>query len=850
MNNFFPQKIQNKFTSHLKGVIKTAEDVAREFKHQAIDTEHIIFGILSQEGSVGSNMLGGEKINLKALRQAIDKLPQKKEWKEELSDEVKDIFKKAVLIASRYQHTYLGTEHLLYAILISKNKKTVALFSAIGFNPQKLKERLQATMEGTTRFFDLIGLFNSPAKVPLGTGKISSLLGGGTMPEMSSDTKQSALEYFCTDLVGEFEEGKSDPIIGREEETKRLMNILNRKTKSNPILVGEPGVGKTAVVRGLAQKIFEGVAPVSLLQKRIYSLDLGLLVAGAVFRGEFEARLKDVIGEAQSNPNIVLFIDEIHTIIGAGSAGGSGSLDAANILKAPLSNGELSCIGATTLDEYRKHFKKDAALERRFQTVLVEEPSVTDTKKMLRGLKLLYEKHHNLTISDEAIDSAVDLSVRFINDRFLPDKAFDLVDEAAALVRSRQSGKSYFKEIKRLEKEKRLAQVKKEKAIEMEKYDEALAVKEQESIFEKAIKALYEIQKKESSVKIKTPVNTSDIMEVIAQITGVPVGKLISNERKKLGNIEKLLKKQIIGQNEAIETIAKSIQRGRLGIAGTNRPIGVFMFLGPTGVGKTELTKVLAKTISAKQNALIKVDMSEFMERHNVSRLIGAPAGYVGYEEGGKLTEQVRLNPYSVVLFDEIEKAHPDVCNLLLQVFEDGELTDATGRKVDFKNTIIIMTSNIGTAELTQEAKWGFSESENMSESEQKNKARQKYIETKDDIIKELKEEFSPEFINRLDKILVFNPLSLKDVKAIVRKQFGDLQKRLLDSNKIKIAIDQKALAYLSKESFNPSEGARLVRRNLQEMVEDLVSEGIIKGKIGEGDRIKLSAGKEGIVIR
>jgi len=855
MNDFFPQKIQNKFTSHLKNVIRTAENVSREFQHKSIRVEHIIFGILSQEGSIGSNVFGNEKINLKALHKIMDELPKAKVWKSELSDELKNIFKKSVLVASRYKHTYVGTEHLLYALLDSKDKKVAEVFSSIGFKPAKLKEQLKAVMEGTTRFFDIVDLFGSSAKIQkIGSVNLDKMNGGmiAEMPMTSplAGTKQSALNYFCVDLVKEFENGNTDPIIGRNEEINRLVNVLNRKTKNNPILIGEPGVGKTAIVQGLAQRIFEGSAPVSLLNKKIYSLDLGLLVAGAVFRGEFEARLKDVIGEAQSNPNIILFIDEIHTIIGAGSAGGSGSLDAANILKAPLAQGELSCIGATTLDEYRKHFKKDAALERRFQMIVVEEPSVEDTKKILGELKPLYEKHHNLKISDEAVNAAVDLSVRFINDRFLPDKAFDILDEASSLVRSKYSGKNYFKEIKNLEKRKIVLREKKERAVEEEKYDEALTVKEEEEIIKKAIAKLYEIQDKENKIEIKTPLSVDDIAEVITQITGVPVKKLIFGEKKKLKNIERDFKKFIIGQNEAIEAISKSIRRSRLGIASANRPCGVFMFLGPTGVGKTELTKVLAKIVYEKKDALVKVDMSEFMERHNVSRLIGAPAGYVGYEEGGKLTEQIRLNPHSVILFDEIEKAHPDVFNLLLQIFEDGEITDAAGKKVDFKNTIIIMTSNIGTEELTYEAGWGFSENENINEDEKKNRARKKYMETKENVLKELKDEFSLEFINRIDKILVFNPLGLSDIKSIVKNQFGDLQKRILESNRIKINVDKKALDYISKKSFNPNEGARLVRRNLQEMVEDLISEKIVEGEIEEGSKVKLSVGKEGIVLK
>ena len=843
----FPHKIQNKFTAHLKSVISAAEGISREFGHKSIGVEHIIFGIIAQKGSIGSSILSDEKINLKELRKTIDKITKTKKWSPKLSEELKDVFKKAVLVASRYRHNYVGTEHLLYSILISENKKISVILSSLGIKRNELQEKLKVLMESSSRFSDIIDLFDASVKTqkvgsagPMPGNIMGGMNSGMMMESPSINQKQSALEYFCVDLINEFEKKNIDPVIGREREINKTVNILSRKTKSNPILVGEPGVGKTAVVQGLAQKISKGEVSVNLSQKRIYSLDLGLLIAGAVYRGEFEARLKDVICEAQEDPNAILFIDEIHTIIGAGSAGGSGSLDAANILKPSLSQGNLSCIGATTLDEYRKHFKKDAALERRFQMALIEEPSAENTKEILGGLRSVYESHHNLDITEEAINSAVDLSRRFINDRFLPDKAFDVLDEASALVRSRHTGKNYLKEIKELEKEKKELQIEKEKAIENEKYDKALLIKEEENKLNGRVKEMRKIQENENKIKIKESVSREDIAEVIMQMTGVPVKKIVSNDRKKLKNLEKELKKYIEGQDEAVSVISKSIRRSRSGVANTNRPAGVFMFLGPTGVGKTELAKVLSKTIYKKSDALIKVDMSEFMEKHNVSRLVGAPAGYVGYEEGGKLTEQVRLHPYSVVLFDEIEKAHPDVFNLMLQIFEDGELTDAAGRKVNFRNTTIIMTSNIGTEQLTYEAKWGFGKNEKISESRKKNKIRNKYIEAKEAVLKELKDVLSPEFVNRVDRLLVFNPLSEGNIKNIVKTQFDDFKKRLLENNNIKISADKRALDYISKKSFDPNEGARLVRRNLQEMVEDLISEKIIDGKIKEGDRAKL----------
>jgi len=863
--DFFPRKIQDKFTTHLKNVIRTAERVSGDFKHKSIGIEHIVLGIISQRGSIGSNFLGTGNVDFKKLHNIIDKMPKTRDWKPRFSDELKNVFKKAVLIASKYRHIYIGTEHLLYAVLLSKDKKTLNFLSSIGIKRDNLKESLVSFMKSSSKFSEMVESFSArtsgSTNYAVSKDGIRTLkqpnnsLNDGFMLEMpvlnqTSGSRQSALDFFCVDLVEKFKEGKIDPIIGRDKEINKLVNILSRKTKNNPILVGEPGVGKTAIVQGFAQRILHGRVPVNLLNKRIYSLDVGLLVAGAVFRGEFEARLKDVLNEVQGDPNVILFIDEIHTIIGAGSASGSGSLDAANIIKPSLSRGDISCIGATTLDEYRKHFKRDAAFERRFQIVVVEEPSVRETKKMLKDLKGVYEEYHKIKISDDAVEAAVDLSRRFINDRFLPDKAFDVLDEASVLLRSRHTGKNYFKEIRKMEEGIRFLQKEKEKAIENEEYDKALMIKEKESESEKGMIKLYKIQEKENKTKVKASVSVGDVMEVITQMTGIPVGRLVSDERKKLRMMEDKLKKYIVGQDEAIAAISRSIRRSRSGIANTNRPVGVFAFLGPTGVGKTELVKVLSKEIYERTDSLIKVNMSEFMERHNVSRLVGAPAGYVGYEEGGKLTEQVRLHPYSIVLFDEIEKAHPDVFNLLLQIFDEGELIDAAGRKTDFRNTIIILTSNIGTEQLNSEAKWGFCECEELDEKEKNSSAREKYIKTKEVVLKEFKDEFSPEFVNRIDKIIVFNPLSVSDIRSIVKIQFEDFQSRLLNNGNIKISMTKRALDYISRRSFNHNEGARLVKRNLQEMVEDLVSEDIIDEKVKSGDVLRVDVVNEKVVLK
>lgn len=833
--------------------------MARDLSQSEITVEHLVFSIISQEGSLGSNMLGGEGFDVKKLQGRIEKLPKSTKGKVKFSESLKDIFQDMTLCASRYNHSYIGTEHLLCAILESDDSQVRELFAALKIDSVKLQESLEAILESSLRFSGIKELSEDPkgsTEGPsLGISGINFSMGTGDMPQpgmmgMPVGPKQSALDAFCVNMNDELEEKKADPVIGREKEIAKVVNILSRKSKSNPILVGEPGVGKTAIVQGLARKINEGDVPSNLSGKKIFSLDLGLLIAGTVFRGEFESRLKDVIAEAQADKSVILFIDEIHTIIGAGNTGGGGSLDAANILKPPLSRGDITCIGATTLDEYRKHFKKDAALERRFQMVLAEEPTVEEAKRILTGLKSYYEKHHNLTITKEAIEAAVDLSQRFINDRFLPDKALDVLDEAAAMVRSRHGNKNYFKEIKVLRlREQELAE-EKEMKVEDEDYEGALAVKVREDELIKEIKRFSDMQEKENKTKIEVPVTEREIGEVIEQVTGVPVNELLEEERAKMQDLEKELKKKIIGQEEAIESIARAIRRSRSGIAEGNRPIGVFMFLGPTGVGKTELVKVLAETIYKDKKSLIKVDMSEFMERHNVSRLVGAPAGYVGFEEGGKLTEEVRLHPYSIVLFDEIEKAHPDVFNIMLQIFEDGELTDAAGRKVDFRNAIIVMTSNLGTEELTQEAGIGFILEDEKSEEGKKEDARQHYIETKENVLDELKDEFRPEFLNRIDKVLVFNPLGRKDIEAILKIKVEELRKRLLQRKNIKLTIGKDVLEFIAEKSFDANEGARLIRRNLQEMIEDPISEKIMKNEIVKGCKIDISLKGSKIVVK
>lgn len=873
----FPKKIEDKFTDNLKETLNAAEDLAQSFGHREMALEHLLFSLITREGSVSASATHKEKFDIQQLQERIEHLPKSHDANKRagamkkrvasqtsFSLEVKAALQEMVLCASTFDHSYIGTEHLLFALLKVGGARIDEILTEMGMDGQRLRTQLNVILESSHRFSDVMRVAQGEQKNP--TGGILGMLGinlpgfnpgdlgsANSNPMMSMPTSgknQSALETFCVHMNAEEEDKRYDTIVGREMEIAKVMNILSRKTKSNPVLVGEPGVGKTAIVQGLVQKILAGEVPSNLAGKQIYALDLGLLIAGTVFRGEFESRLKDVITEVVENPEVILFIDEIHTIIGAGNTGGSGSLDAANILKPPLSRGEISCIGATTVDEYRKHFQKDAALDRRFQMVLVEEPSAEEAEKMLLGVKNFYEEHHNLVIEKAAIVGAVTLSQRFINDRFLPDKALDVIDEAAALVRARHGSKNYYKEIKALEKKQTQLDEQKEKMIAAGDFENALLLKLEADELEREIIRLKKKQSKENAAKIKVPVGMREVEEVVEQMTGVPVGELLSEERNRLKDLEKEIKRFIVGQDEAVGALAAAIRHRRSGIAGGNRPIGVFMFLGPTGVGKTELVKVLAERVYRSKQALIKVDMSEFMERHNVSRLVGAPAGYVGYEEGGKLTEAVRLHPYSVVLFDEIEKAHPDVFNLMLQIFEDGELTDAAGRKVDFRNTIIVMTSNLGTDELTEEASVGFATETAEHAKAHKDKLRARYLEAKEDLVASLKDEFRPEFLNRIDRVLVFNPLSRKDIAQIVEIHLKDLVKRVWEKKRIKLTVNKAAKEFLVEESFDPGEGARSVRHNLERLVEDRLAAKIVQGELEEGGKARVILEKEKLTVK
>ncbi|TSC91443.1 MAG: ATPase [Candidatus Berkelbacteria bacterium Licking1014_96] len=734
--------------------------------------------------------------------------------------------------AKKYHHSRIGSEHLLLAIVSDKELAAFELLKRNGADIKLIKEKIASLFDESARIEKLENLMSE-----------GDIFGGGLADEMGAPTgamptktktkkKTPALDFFSTDLTAKAQKGELDPLINRQSELERTIKILNRRTKNNPVLVGDPGVGKTAIVEGLAQKIINGEVPPVLRGKRLLSLDMSLLVAGTKYRGEFEERIKKVVQEIKDSKNIVLFVDEIHNIVGAGSA--EGSIDAANILKPQLSKGELRLIGATTLDEYRKFIEKDAALERRLQMVKVEEPSKADTIRILEGIKKNYEKHHDVKILDEAIQASVELSSRYIQDRFLPDKAIDLLDEAASSVGLEQFNSSVAKKLGKIESLIKKIAAKKEEMVEKQKFEEAAALRDQELALkseEKSLKRRFNlIKNKEKNI------SREDIANVVSEWTGVSVISLVQDELKKFKNLEAKIKKRIIGQNKAVKAVSGAIQRSRVGVASESRPIGSFIFLGPTGVGKTELAKAIADIVYEEKQALIKLDMSEFMEKHNISRLVGAPPGYVGYEEGGKLTEAVRRKPYSVILLDEIEKAHPEVQNVLLQIMEDGFLTDSTGRRVNFKNTIIILTSNIGTKALTQEAALGF-----QSKGEDKKASKNRYESMRKDIMADLSEHFRPEFLNRVDKIIIFNPLSKKDIKEIVALELLKLINRVKKHNQLTLLIDGSARTEVAKKGYDPKLGARPVRRVIAELIEDKLSQALLEGSLKNGQKVKVS---------
>lgn len=812
-----------KFTNRAKKAIEIANEAAIELGHNYIGTEHVLYGLVKEGNGVASKVLNNQEVTPDSiLDKMVELIGQEEPIVETLgfTPRTKRVFENAFIEARKLGYNYIGTEHLLIGILREGDCIAARILLELNVNiPRLYNEIVKVINEGE----DLQGEEKSNNKERKG----------------GSYNQTTTLNQFGEDLTKKAEEGKLDPIIGRKEEIERVIQILSRRTKNNPCLMGEPGVGKTAVVEGLAQKIVAGDVPEILKEKRVVTMDVSGMVAGAKYRGDFEERIKKALAEVKKAGDIILFIDEIHTIVGAGAA--EGAIDAANILKPLLARGEIQLVGATTLNEYRKYIEKDSALERRFSPVNVNEPSEKDTIKILKGIRDKYEAHHGVKITDEAIEAAVTMSVRYINDRFLPDKAIDLIDEAA----SRAKLKTYTEPDNLKELEEQIEEMKKDKeeAVATQKFEKAAALRDKE----KELKEEYEKEQKKwknKNTKQVTNIAEENIAEVISNWTGIPASKITEDENVKLKNLEKNLHERVIGQNEAVEAVSKAIRRGRVGLKDPKRPIGSFLFLGPTGVGKTELSKALAESLFGDENAMIRVDMSEFMEPHSVSKLIGSPPGYVGFEEGGQLTEKIRRKPYSVILFDEIEKAHPDVMNMLLQILEDGRLTDSQGRTVNFKNTVVIMTSNIGARLITDKKSLGFSQVNTEEENSKK-----EYEETKKEVMETLKRELRPEFINRIDEIIVFHKLSQEEINQIIDIMLSEVTKRLA-IQKIKIELEPEVKELIASKGIDKNFGARPLRRTIQSVLEDKLAEEILEGNLKKNKLAKIGVKEEKIVVK
>jgi ATP-dependent Clp protease ATP-binding subunit ClpC len=791
----------DRFTKRARRVLTRAQEEARNLNHRYIGTEHLLLGLVGEEGSVAMRVLNELGIAADQVRQSVERMVGRGTrpfyTQPTLTPRTKRVIELSVDEARRLGHHYIGTEHLLLGLVRDGEGVAVDVLRQLGATPEKLEERIT----------HIVG------EVPTHAGA-----------KQSSSTP--TVDQLGTDLTALAEAGKLDPVIGRQSEIERVIQILARRTKNNPALIGEPGVGKTAIVEGLAQRIVKGDVPEPLLDKRVLQLDIGSLVAGTMYRGQFEERLKKVVDEIKGSSNI-LFIDELHMLVGAGAAGSS--VDAANILKPALSRGELQCIGATTLDEYRKHIEGDAALERRFQPVYVGEPTVDETIDILRGVKRLYEEHHKLAITDEAIEAAARLSARYITDRFLPDKAIDVVDEAASRVRmykvpTASSLKDTFAECKSVQHEK-------DAAIDAQEWVEAAALRDREQELKSQLEQL---RLGWDSASASVAVQANDVAEIVSMWTGVPLMQLETEESQRLLHMEEALHRRIVGQDEAIQVICRSVRRARAGLKDPRRPIGSFMFLGPTGVGKTELAKALAAFMFGSEDALLQLDMSEFMERHTVSRLVGAPPGYIGYEDAGQLTETVRRRPFTVVCFDEVEKAHPEAINMLLQIMEDGHLSDAKGRKVDFRNTIVLMTSNVGADVIGRSTSLGFGKTRQAAQNE-----ADAYGEMKEKVLSELKHSFRPEFLNRVDGVIVFHALSREQIKQIVDLEVSKVGERLGEHG-MQLGLSEAAREYLASKGYDPELGARPLRRVVQSEVEDALSEGLLSGRFGKSDQIMI----------
>ena len=810
------------FTNRAKKAIDIASEVAMELGHRYIGTEHILYGLAKEGNGVAAKVLSNQEIEPEAIIDKIVELIGNEPPVDEtlgFTPRSKRVIEEAFLEARKLGYNYIGTEHMLLGILREGDSIASRALLELGVNiPKMYNEIIRVINEGED---------------------YSNTNGGKNGKKRGSYNSTPTLNQYGTDLTQKAEEGKLDPIIGRKEEIERVIQILSRRTKNNPCLIGEPGVGKTAAVEGLAQKIIKGDVPEILKDKRVVTLDISGMIAGSKYRGDFEERIKKALDEVKKAGDVILFIDEIHTIVGAGAA--EGAMDAANILKPLLARGEIQLIGATTLNEYRKYIEKDAALERRFSPVTVNEPSEKDTVKILKGIRDKYEAHHGVKISDEAIEAAVKMSVRYINDRFLPDKAIDLIDEAA----SRAKLKTYTEpdSLKKLSEKIEDVEQEKEEAVKIQKFEKAASLRDKQ----KELKEKYEKEQKKwknKSNKELINITEENIAEVISSWTGIPANKITEDENVRLKNLEKTLHKRVIGQNEAVEAVAKAIRRSRVGLKDPNRPIGSFLFLGPTGVGKTELSKALAESLFGDENAMIRLDMSEYMEPHSVAKLIGSPPGYVGYDEGGQLTEKIRRKPYSVILFDEIEKAHPDVMNMLLQILEDGRLTDSQGRTVNFKNSVIIMTSNIGARLITDKKQLGFSKNKDAKN----NEVNKEYEDTKKEVMEALKKELRPEFINRIDEIIVFHKLTDKEINQIIDIMLKEVIGRLA-TQKIKVELEPQVKELIASKGVDKNFGARPLRRTIQNILEDRLAEEILDGNIKKNKTNKIGVKDEKIVV-
>jgi len=803
------------FTEKAEKAIEYSQECAMMLGHDYVATEHLLYGLVKEGTGIAARVLQNQGVTedkvLKCIEDMTGRGDKTGQQPVGYTPRIKSVFELSAREAKSMGSNYVGTEHLLLGIMREGECVAVRILAALGVDPQRL-------------FSEMVKILNEEAPGVTGSPKTAS-----------TNSNTPTLNQFGRDLTEMAREGKIDPVIGRDKEIERVIQILSRRTKNNPCLIGEPGVGKTAIAEGLAQKIVEGNVPEILKGKRVVTLDMSSMVAGAKYRGEFEERLKRALDEIRKAGNVILFIDEMHTLIGAGAA--EGAIDAANILKPSLARGEIQVIGATTLNEYRKHVEKDAALERRFQPIIVGEPTPEEALQILKGIRDKYEAHHRIKITDEALEAAVKLSSRYIADRFLPDKAIDLIDEAASRVRLKAF--TAPPDVKKLEERiEKLAQ-EKEEAIKCQEFEKAARIRDEEKQLREELSKAKESWEQKNQ-KTTDSVTEDEIAEIVSSWTGIPVKKLAEEESERLMNMEKVLHERVIGQDEAVKAVSNAIRRGRVGLKDPKRPVGSFIFLGPTGVGKTELSKALAEALFGDENAMIRIDMSEYMEKHSVSKLVGSPPGYVGYEEGGQLTEKVRRKPYSVILFDEIEKAHPDVFNMLLQILDDGRLTDSQGRTVDFRNTVIIMTSNVGGRMITEPKRLGFgAHEENITKN---------YEQMKNSVMSELKKEFRPEFLNRVDEIIVFRPLNEDEIIEIVGLMLKGLIERMKQNN-IEIFVEDDVKAFIAKKGYDPVFGARPLRRSIQSLIEDRLAEEMLEGKIKPGDRATLSMNGEEIVV-